>query len=191
MDCIVRQHRSDTAACLLETSTSSSSEGPVAPPARCCHCCWVRSRSTSQLESCVISGCADCRATSCAAAVSRSDRARLARGRDPARGGPSGGDGDTRRRPSPARVPRRRAACVPESRSGHGGLVIIDSSKYATDCLLLSQPPGVRVHAIHLVRDSRAVAYSWQRRKPRPGSIGDGRTCRSSPPGAARSTGRR
>jgi hypothetical protein len=48
------------------------------------------------------------------------------------------------------------------------GEVIVDSSKYATDCLLLSQLPGIRVHAIHLVRDSRAVAYSWQRRKLRP-----------------------
>jgi hypothetical protein len=49
-----------------------------------------------------------------------------------------------------------------------GGKVIVDSSKYATDCLLLSQLPGVRIHAIHLVRDSRAVAYSWQRTKRRP-----------------------
>jgi hypothetical protein len=49
-----------------------------------------------------------------------------------------------------------------------GGRIIVDSSKYATDCLLLSRLPGVRVHAIHLVRDSRAVAYSWQRTKRRP-----------------------
>jgi hypothetical protein len=49
-----------------------------------------------------------------------------------------------------------------------GGQVIVDSSKYATDCLLLARLPGVRVHAIHLVRDARAVAYSWQRKKQRP-----------------------
>lgn len=49
-----------------------------------------------------------------------------------------------------------------------GGQVIVDSSKFATDCILLSRLPGVRVHAIHLVRDSRAVAYSWQRQKQRP-----------------------
>ena len=49
-----------------------------------------------------------------------------------------------------------------------GGEVVVDSSKYATDCLLLSSLPGVRVHAIHLVRDSRAVAYSWRRKKQRP-----------------------
>jgi hypothetical protein len=49
-----------------------------------------------------------------------------------------------------------------------GGQVIVDSSKYATDCLLLSRLPGIRVHAIHLVRDSRAVAHSWQRKKHRP-----------------------
>lgn len=45
---------------------------------------------------------------------------------------------------------------------------IVDASKYATDALLLHEVPGVRVHAIHLVRDSRAVAYSWQRPKRRP-----------------------
>jgi hypothetical protein len=49
-----------------------------------------------------------------------------------------------------------------------GGDVIVDSSKYATDCELLARVPGVRVHAIHLVRDSRAVAYSWKRTKVRP-----------------------
>ncbi len=49
-----------------------------------------------------------------------------------------------------------------------GSRFIVDASKYATDAMLLSQLPGVRVHAIHLVRDSRAVAYSWQRRKRRP-----------------------
>jgi hypothetical protein len=49
-----------------------------------------------------------------------------------------------------------------------GGQVIVDSSKYATDCALLTRLPGVSVHAIHLVRDSRAVAYSWQRKKARP-----------------------
>jgi Sulfotransferase family len=49
-----------------------------------------------------------------------------------------------------------------------GGRFVVDSSKYATDCLLLSRLPGIRVHAIHLVRDSRAVAYSWRRTKRRP-----------------------
>ena len=49
-----------------------------------------------------------------------------------------------------------------------GGQVIVDSSKYATDCALLTRLPRVSVHAIHLVRDSRAVAYSWQRKKARP-----------------------
>jgi hypothetical protein len=45
---------------------------------------------------------------------------------------------------------------------------IVDASKYATDAWLLSTMPDVRVHAIHLVRDSRAVAHSWRRPKRRP-----------------------
>jgi hypothetical protein len=38
--------------------------------------------------------------------------------------------------------------------------------------LLLRGVPGIRVHVVHLVRDSRAVAYSWQRTRVRP-EIGD------------------
>jgi len=49
-----------------------------------------------------------------------------------------------------------------------GAAAIVDSSKDSTYALLLSTIAGVEVEIIHLVRDSRAVAFSWQRRRRRP-----------------------
>ena len=50
-----------------------------------------------------------------------------------------------------------------------GGATIIDSSKNPMYGLLLSGLPEIDLRVIHLVRDSRAVAYSWaQRLKPHP-----------------------
>lgn len=46
--------------------------------------------------------------------------------------------------------------------------VLVDSSKDPLYGLLLCGVPGVKVHVVHLVRDSRAVAWSWQREKSRP-----------------------
>ncbi len=49
-----------------------------------------------------------------------------------------------------------------------GAPALVDSSKDSTYALLLSRVAGIEVEIIHLVRDSRAVAYSWQRRRRRP-----------------------
>jgi hypothetical protein len=46
-----------------------------------------------------------------------------------------------------------------------GARVIVDSSKLASDAFLLSTLPDVRVHVLHLVRDPRATAHSWNRRR--------------------------
>jgi hypothetical protein len=46
--------------------------------------------------------------------------------------------------------------------------VIVDSSKDPSHGFLLTQLPSVDLRAAHLVRDGRAVAYSWQRRRVRP-----------------------
>lgn len=46
-----------------------------------------------------------------------------------------------------------------------GSRVIVDSSKHPAHGLVLTQIPNIDVYIIHLVRDSRAVAYSWQRPK--------------------------
>ena len=49
-----------------------------------------------------------------------------------------------------------------------GAPAIVDSSKDSTYALLLSTIEGLEVEIVHLVRDSRAVAFSWQRRRRRP-----------------------
>jgi hypothetical protein len=49
-----------------------------------------------------------------------------------------------------------------------GSRLIIDSSKNVLYSLVLNGLRDVDLHVIHLVRDSRAVAYSWQRKRVRP-----------------------
>jgi hypothetical protein len=56
-----------------------------------------------------------------------------------------------------------------------GSNVIVDSSKYPSTAILLSLTPSIDLWLIHLVRDSRGVAYSWTKnvvkldtRKPMP-----------------------
>lgn len=46
-----------------------------------------------------------------------------------------------------------------------GDRVIIDSSKYPSSAYILNALPNVKLYVVHLVRDSRAVAYSWLRKK--------------------------
>lgn len=49
-----------------------------------------------------------------------------------------------------------------------GAQAIVDSSKDPRHGLILSAIPGVRVHVVHVVRDPRAVAFSWRRQRRRP-----------------------
>ncbi|MEE8368780.1 MAG: sulfotransferase, partial [Thermoanaerobaculia bacterium] len=46
-----------------------------------------------------------------------------------------------------------------------GARVLVDSSKSPTHGYLLQQMEGVDVKVVHLVRDPRAVAFSWSRKK--------------------------
>jgi len=46
--------------------------------------------------------------------------------------------------------------------------VLIDSSKAPPHAFILSEISNIDLSVIHLVRDSRAVVYSWQRKKKRP-----------------------
>lgn len=46
--------------------------------------------------------------------------------------------------------------------------LIIDSSKHASTAFLLRRVGGIRLSVLHLVRDSRGVAYSWTKRVTRP-----------------------
>lgn len=50
-------------------------------------------------------------------------------------------------------------------REESGARVIVDSSKDASHAYVLRNVPGVELYVLHLVRDSRAVAYSWMRKK--------------------------
>jgi hypothetical protein len=47
-----------------------------------------------------------------------------------------------------------------------GARVIVDSSKRPSDAAILDLVPGVELYVVHLVRDPRAVAYSWGTRQP-------------------------
>jgi hypothetical protein len=46
-----------------------------------------------------------------------------------------------------------------------GAAVIVDTSKTPLYALLLSAVPGLDLHVVHLVRDVRAVTFSWRRKK--------------------------
>ena len=63
-----------------------------------------------------------------------------------------------------------------------GAKVVVDSSKYAAYARLMAAAPGVDPLALHLVRDSRAVAYSWRRRKRMPEVVGEERYMPLKPP---------
>jgi hypothetical protein len=63
-----------------------------------------------------------------------------------------------------------------------GASVVVDSSKYAAYASLVAQAPGLDLRALHLVRDSRAVAYSWRRRKRMPEVVSDERYMPLKPP---------
>jgi hypothetical protein len=45
-----------------------------------------------------------------------------------------------------------------------GGRVVVDTSKTPVEALVLARVPGFDCRAIHLVRDSRGVAFSWAKR---------------------------
>ena len=52
-----------------------------------------------------------------------------------------------------------------------GGGVVVDSSKHASTAFLLRRVPSVRLRIVHLVRDSRGVAFSLSKRVLRPESV--------------------
>jgi hypothetical protein len=53
-----------------------------------------------------------------------------------------------------------------------GAGVVVDSSKFFSYAVLLSLLPFADLRVVHLVRDSRAVAYSWGRTKESPAVVG-------------------
>jgi len=55
-----------------------------------------------------------------------------------------------------------------------GAAVLVDGSKRPADALIAHGLDDVYLYLVHMVRDPRAVAYSWTRDKPSPGGLGDG-----------------
>lgn len=53
-------------------------------------------------------------------------------------------------------------------RATTGSRVIVDSSKFPGYAYVLGSVAGIDLRVLHLVRDPRAVAYSWMRRKAQP-----------------------
>ena len=54
--------------------------------------------------------------------------------------------------------------------------VLVDSSKLPSHALLLRRVPGIDLRLVHLVRDSRGVAFSWQKEIKAVDVAGDGRS---------------
>ncbi len=48
-----------------------------------------------------------------------------------------------------------------------GARVVVDSSKLPSHAFLLRRVPGLDLRVLHLIRDSRGVAFSWQKRSSR------------------------
>jgi hypothetical protein len=67
-----------------------------------------------------------------------------------------------------------------------GAGVIVDPSKRMSYAVLLSLLPFADLRVVHLVRDSRAVAYSWARRKESPAVVGGRLMPQMSPAQASR-----
>jgi len=57
-------------------------------------------------------------------------------------------------------------------RSVTGGNVIVDSSKEPAYGYAVGMVPNVDLRVLHLIRDPRAAAYSWQKKKPQPDTPG-------------------
>lgn len=54
-----------------------------------------------------------------------------------------------------------------------GARVIVESTRWPAAPTILGLVPGIEVRVLHLLRDPRAIVYSWKRRKPlvdRPGN---------------------
>jgi hypothetical protein len=62
-----------------------------------------------------------------------------------------------------------------------GGAVVIDSSKHSSLAYCLRTEPGIDLRVVHVVRDSRGVAYSWTKEVRRPEAGEDALMTRYSP----------
>jgi hypothetical protein len=66
-----------------------------------------------------------------------------------------------------------------------GADVVIDSSKHSSLAFCLRWHPEIDLRVVHVVRDARAVAYSWTKQVARPETDGEEEMTRYSPTRAA------
>jgi Sulfotransferase family len=66
-----------------------------------------------------------------------------------------------------------------------GSRVIVDTSKFPSYGFVLGMVPSVDLHVVHLVRDPRAVAYSWQQKRLQPDPENPEYMARYSPTGSS------
>lgn len=66
-----------------------------------------------------------------------------------------------------------------------GAEVVLDSSKHSALAYCLAYAPGLDLRVVHMVRDSRGVAYSWTKTVARPETGGAGQMHRYAPGRAA------
>jgi hypothetical protein len=64
------------------------------------------------------------------------------------------------------------AALYPSIAAVSGNAIVVDASKNLLFGTLLTETPGLTITMLHLVRDSRGVAHSLQRKQERPGTRG-------------------
>lgn len=73
---------------------------------------------------------------------------------------------------APAHLTEVLAPLYRAIREVSGASAIVDSSKLPTYAALLASVPGLELDVVHLVRDPRAAAFSWQRKKAKNDSGG-------------------
>ena len=73
---------------------------------------------------------------------------------------------------APRLVPRDGEALYEAIRAVTGCNVIVDSSKEPHYSYILNSRPGLDVYVLHLVRDPRAVGFSWSKRREQKGIPG-------------------
>ncbi|WFE98843.1 sulfotransferase [Micromonospora sp. WMMD964] len=75
--------------------------------------------------------------------------------------------------PDDAHLARLYASIAEHALADRPGGVVVDSSKLPPYGALLGALPGIDLYVLHVVRDPRATAYSWRRRRPLDGPADD------------------
>jgi hypothetical protein len=66
---------------------------------------------------------------------------------------------------APSLAPSPEGGADSPARDGGGGVIIVDSSKLPPYGVLVGGLPGVEMRVLHVVRDPRAAAFSWRRKR--------------------------